>query len=248
MPIETRLIMGLPVTVALADAAGTPEHLERVFAYFEAVDARYSTYKEDSEISRINAGLPEDQWSQEMKYVLDLCDETRRLTAGYFDINRGGRLDPSGLVKGWAIQNAAEMLLESGLKNFFIDAGGDIAAFGHNRVGRKWRVGVRNPFSHDEIIKILAVSDRGVATSGTAIRGQHIYNPLTPSASLDAVKSITVIGPNVYEADRFATAALGMGRSGIGFIEQLEGFEAYIVDAHGHATLTGGFERYVAAA
>jgi thiamine biosynthesis lipoprotein len=92
---------------------------------------------------------------------------------------------------------------------------------------------------------VLALTDRGVATSGTAIRGQHIYNPYHRNTPILDIVSLTVIGPNIYEADRFATAAFAMGRKGIQFLEKLAGFEGYLIDAQARATLTSGFERYV---
>ena len=129
-----------------------------------------------------------------------------------------GKLDPSGLVKGWAIQNAAEQLREKSVKNFYIDAGGDIQVSGKNAQGEPWLIGIRNPFNGEEIIKTIAVSTEGVATSGTYIRGEHIYNPLDSDKAPKVVKSLTVIGSNIYEADRFATAAFAMGAEGIKFI------------------------------
>jgi len=158
---------------------------------------------------------------------------------------RNGQRDPSGLVKGWAIQAAADLLLNRQLTNFYIEAGGDIQVDGHNADDEAWRIGIRSPFHRDEVIKIVAVKSQGVATSGTYIRGQHIYDPHQPSARLEDVQSLTVIGPNIYEADRFATAAFAMGRRGIEFIEALPGFEAYMIDASQIATLTSGFGRYV---
>lgn len=94
-------------------------------------------------------------------------------------------------------------------------------------------------------MKVLALTQQGIATSGTAARGQHIYDPYHRSRPLTDIASITVIGPNIYEADRFATAAFAMGRKGIQFIERLTGFEGYMIDADGCATFTSGFERYV---
>ena len=94
-----------------------------------------------------------------------------------------------------------------------------------------------------EIIKVIYVSDEGVATSGTYIRGLHIYNP-KDHKPMDKIVSLTVIGPNVYEADRFATAAFAMGLDGINFIEKLPGFEGYIIDKGGVATVTTGFNKY----
>ncbi len=133
---------------------------------------------------------------------------------------------------------------KSGWTNFYIDAGGDIQVSG-KKASRPWRVGIRNPFNRNEHVKVLTITDAGIATSGTAIRGQHIYNPHRPHTPLLDIVSLTVIGPNVYEADRFATAAFAMGRKGISFIDQLPGFEGYMIDASARATFTRGFERYV---
>jgi thiamine biosynthesis lipoprotein len=115
---------------------------------------------------------------------------------------------------------------------------------GNHSHGQPWRVGIRNPFNTNEIVKVLAVSDCGVATSGSYIRGQHIYNPKNKGQPLAEIVSVTVIGPTIYDADRFATAAFAMGRAGIRFIEQLEGFEGYMIDRRGLATFTSGFARY----
>ena len=242
---QTRLLMGMPITVEILDFEVTDQQLNGVFDYFGSVDERFSTYKSSSEISLINRGelLPE-QYSEDMRTVLELCTETKQQTEGYFEIEHEGLLDPSGLVKGWAIQQAANQLRAGGWRNFYIDAGGDIQVSG-TKLGQPWRIGIRNPFRRQEYVKALALTDQGVATSGTAVRGQHIYNPYQPDVPLVEVLSLTVIGPNIYEADRFATAAFAMGRAGIQFIETLVEFEGYLIDADARATYTSGFERYV---
>ncbi len=180
-----------------------------------------------------------------MKTIFALAKQTRQETNGYFDIERSGCYDPSGIVKGWAIYNAAEILRREGFENFYVEAGGDIEAAGENSSGQDWRVGIRNPFTLNEIVKVLSVSNCGVATSGTYIRGQHIYNPKSDGQLITEVVSLTVVGPNIYEADRFATAAFAMGREGIVFIENLEGFEGYMIDRDRQATFTSGWTRYV---
>lgn len=242
---QTRLLMGMPITVEIVDTFVTQNDLDLVFAYFTSVDEVFSTYKTTSEIARINRGeLVVAEYSEQMKTVLALSEQTKRDTDGYFDIEHKGVLDPSGIVKGWAVQNAAELLRNRGLCNFYIDAGGDIQVAGKKH-GQLWRIGVRNPFNRTENVKVLALTDRGIATSGTAIRGQHIYDPYQRDMPLQDILSITIIGPDIYEADRFATAAFAMGRKGILFIERLAGFEGYMIDAQARATLTRGFERYV---
>lgn len=240
---QTRLIMGMPITVEVVDGA-KEDDLAAVFAYFTEVDGRYSTYKTGSEISRINRGLPRERWSAEMKHVVKLCEETKQQTDGYFDIAHIGKLDPSGLVKGWSIQNAAGILRRHGFKNFYIEAGGDIQTAGQSADTQPWRVGIRSPFNVDEIVKTIQLSGSAIATSGTYVRGEHIYNPHDGYKPANAIASLSVIGPNIYDADRFATAAFAMGGQGIRFIESLRDLEGYMIDTKGLATMTSGFERY----
>jgi thiamine biosynthesis lipoprotein len=257
---ETRLMWGMPITVAIVEPTSSPGPLypsqrggergvgliARVFAYFEYIDGIFSTYKPDSEISLINQGaLTVGEASRDMRTVFDLAEELRRETNGFFNIAHDGKIDPSGLVKGWALANAANMLRDAGCADFYVEAGGDFQAAGTNAEGRPWRVGIRSPFNMGEIVKVLAVSNRGVATSGTYIRGQHIYNPVTGGLPDPEILSITVIGPDVYQADCYATAAFAMGRKGIGYIESLAGFEGYMIDSDKLATFTSGFEGHV---
>ncbi len=243
---QTEVIMGMPVTIKIPKTINAEMTCAEVFAYFRAVDDRFSTYKKESEISRVNAGLDEAKWSDEMKLVLQLCEQTKQATNGYFDIIKDGQRDPSGLVKGWAIQNAANLLLLRGVTDFYVEAGGDIQTHGHNKQGEPWRIGIRNPFKRGEIIKTIHVSNHGIATSGTYIRGQHVYNPRRSNHPPEDVVSLTVIGPTIYDADRFATAAFAMGRNGINFIDKLPDLEGYLVDNRGIATFTHGFQEFVA--
>ena len=145
-------------------------------------------------------------------------------------------------MKGWAIHNAAEMLRGRGLWDFYIEAGGDIQLSGLNEQGMYWAVGIRNPFNSREIVKVVYLSDAGIATSGTYVRGDHIYDPHSPEQPPSAgIISLTVIGPNVYEADVLATAAFAMGERGISFVEEQACFEGYLIDNGGMATMTSGF-------
>lgn len=243
---ETRIIMGMPVTVSVVDHSATSATLDAVFDYFHYVDEKFSTYKASSEISMINEGRILLKYaSDDMRKVFDLSEQTRIETRGYFNIQHNGLYDPSGLVKGWAIFNAAEILRQKGFENYFVDAGGDVQLAGKNEEGHDWHLGIRNPFNIHQIVKVLTLTNVGIATSGTYIRGDHIYNPHNDYETVAEIISLTVIGPNVYEADRFATAAFAMGRAGIQFIQQLDGFEAYMIDTMGQAVLTPGFDRYV---
>jgi len=239
---DTRILMGMPVTVDIAGVSGATL-VDAVFDYFEHIDRRFSTYRTDSEISAINRGdLPIRDWSAEMMEVMALAAQTKSQTDGYFDIRKpDGSLDPSGIVKGWAIRNAAGIVRQAGVGDFFIEAGGDIQSCGRNASGLDWSVGIRNPFNAEEIIKIVYPRGHGVATSGTYVRGQHIYNPLGAGDPITEIVSLTVIGSDVFEADRFATAAFAMGREGIFFLEQALGLEGYVVDSNSRATPTSGF-------
>ncbi len=237
--------MGMPISVEIAGDAPN-DCFEQVFAHFMSVDERFSTYKEGSEISRINRGeLPEGSWSSDMRDIFALAEQTRQETGGYFDLRRpDGMLDPSGVVKGWAIRNAAYLLEGLGAHDFYVDAGGDIASQGHTAEGAPWSVGIRNPFSKDKIVKVIYPKGRGVATSGTYIRGQHIYNPHDPGRPITDIVSLTVVGPDVCEADRFATAGFAMGMKGVAFIEAYPGLEGYGIDRDGIAAMTSGFANH----
>ncbi len=245
---DTRLIMGMPVSIHLPEGDAARADSDEVFSYFEAVDRRFSTYRHDSEISRLNRGeLGTEELSEEMREVLAIAERTKETSAGYFDIRRpDGSIDPSGIVKGWAVLNAAKILHAAGYADFYIDGGGDIASSGTNAQGRPWSVGIENPFDRRSIVKVVRPYGRGIATSGSYIRGAHIYDPHTGAVPRGLV-SITVIGPDVLEADRFATAAFAMGKKGIEFIARKAGFEAYAIDEGGIATMTSGFDALVPA-
>lgn len=239
---DTRLIMGMPVTIEVV-GEGARAPLEAAFAHFTAVDRRFSPFKPDSEVSALNRGeVGAATMSAELAEVLALAEATRQATHGYFDIRRpDGRIDPSGLVKGWAIRNAAAGIAGAGFGDFFVEAGGDIQCAGHSPSGAPWRIGIRDPFDARHIVKVLAPGAAGVATSGSYVRGAHIYDPHAAGRQLRDIVSLTVVAPDIHDADRFATAAFAMGPAGIGFIEAMPGLEGYAIDRHGVATMTSRF-------
>ena len=243
---EIRFVMGMPFTLTLADEHATLESVEKLFTYLTAVDERFSTYKDTSEVSRVNRGeCSEAQYSSDLRDVLATAEHAKKETDGYFNVCRpDGRLDPSGVVKGWALQKATELLEADGVTNFMLDGAGDIASAGVSPDGTPWSVGIRNPFNHEEVVKVLYPKGRGVATSGTAIRGAHIYNPLAPDTALTDIVSVTVVAPDVLMADLFATATFAMGKQGITLLEQHPDLEGYAIDKHGTATMTSGFPAY----
>ena len=244
---ETRTIMGMSISLVVPGGEIRSKDMDRVFEGFTAADAQFSPFKQESEISRFNRGeIIERQLTPRMREILALCEEAKQKTGGYFDIIRpDGMIDLCGMVKGWAIRNAALQLADMGFTDFCVAAGGDIQCQGLNDDGEEWTVGIRSPFAQDEIVKVLRPMGCGVATSGNYIRGDHVYNPHTGQFGSDNIVSLTVIGPDVMEADCYATAALAMGRGGIAFIERTPGLEGYEIDADGTARMTSGLNRYL---
>jgi thiamine biosynthesis lipoprotein len=240
---QTRTVMGMTAIVAVAEPDANTADLNAVFDFFVETDQRFSPFKPDNELCRLNRGEVTAP-SGQMREILALADKSRAATNGYFDIRRpDGLLDTSGIVKGWAIQKGARLLAERGYRNFAVEIGGDIQTSGAKEDGGDWRVGIRSPFA-SEVVKILYPRGGGVATSGSYHQGAHIYNP--HGAAPEKVVSLTVIGADVLAADIHATAAFAMGEKGIYFIERLEGLEAYVIDDAGKARMTSGLSRYLA--
>ena len=244
-------MLGMPITINVVDSNVTSSDIQKIYDYFNYVEEKFSLFKDTSEITKINEGkIKPGDYSDDMKYIFKASEETRMLSNGYFDIKKSnGKYDTSGLVKGWAIYNAAELLKKAGFKNYSVEAGGDIQVRGKNSKGESWSVGIRDPFdkTNKKIIKVVYLKkNQGIATSGTYLRGQHIYNPHdNENKPITDIISLTVIGENIYEADRFATAAFAMGKKGISFIENMPNLEGYMIDNKGIATFTSGFEEYL---
>ncbi|WP_412543380.1 FAD:protein FMN transferase [Longispora sp. K20-0274] len=235
-------IMGMLVSLHLADPVGDGAALAgEVFDWLRRVDALFSTYRDDSEISRLDRGAldPADA-SADVRAVLARCAGLRAETGGYFDVYATGRLDPSGYVKGWAVQVASDRLVAAGAQNHFLSAGGDVRVRGEAGPGRAWRVGVEHPWRRDRLAWVLECSDLAVATSGTAARGGHVRDPYTKGASR-GLRSVTVTGPDLGEADALSTAALAMGRAGIDWLAGLTGYGCAVVADDGAAFTSPGF-------
>lgn len=226
--------MGTTVTVEIVDprpAARLAALADEVFAFLHEVDARFSTYRADSEVSRLNAGDPVEP-SPVLREVLARCSDLWRRTNGYFDAYATGRLDPSGFVKGWAVQVASDRLLAAGAVNHCVDAGGDVRARGRSASGQPWRIGIRHPFQRDAVCAVVTGTDLAAATSGVYERGPHVLDPFT-GAPARGLRSVTVVGPDLGEADALATAALAMGPAGIAWLSTVEGYASAVVTDDG---------------
>jgi thiamine biosynthesis lipoprotein len=226
--------MGTIVGVDVRDPGLPPELLDAVFAYLHDIDRRFSTFKPDSEISRLGrAELTVAEASPDVRAVLALCDDLCRTSGGYFDAwahRSDGRLDPSGVVKGWSIEEAARKIEAAGGLNFSINGGGDVVARGGPEPGRAWRVGIRHPKRADRVAAVLAINDGAVATSGAYERGDHIVDPHTRRPPRGLL-SVTVVGPSLTYADAYATTAFAMGPEGLAWVAGHVGYGAYGITA-----------------
>jgi FAD:protein FMN transferase len=241
--------MGTVVTIDVRDPGVDPAAVDEAFAYLHDIDARFSPFRHDSEVSRLARGeIGEGACSADLRLVLALSEDLRRTSGGFFDI-RGHRpdgvLDPCGMVKGWAVEEASLRLDAAGATDYFINAGGDVVAAGGPEPGRAWRVGIRHPFEADRLAAVLAVRDRSVATSGTYERGEHIRDPHTglPPAGL---ASLTVVGPGLTWTDAYATTGFAMGEAGIAWVGSHAGYGAFGITADGRTRWTADLDGLLA--
>ena len=238
----------MPVTVHVVDEAVEPDAIEEAIAEFRTLDQVFSPFQPDSAVSRINRHeLEVDRAGELVQQAIGLCRMYESATDGYFSAWVGGRFDPSGLVKGWAIDRACSILAGRGCTNYFVDAGGDVQTSGVNEGGSPWRVGVRNPIFRDKFATVIMASGVAVATSGTYEKGAHIVDPHTGNAT-EALLSLTVVGPDIVEADVLATAAFAAGRRAFELLSRFKDYDAFAIGNDQIATSTPGFERYTARA
>jgi FAD:protein FMN transferase len=228
--------------------AGSGAVLAGVVRWLHWVDATFSPYRDDSEVSRFGRGsLALADCAPEMAEVLAACAEVSALSGGYFTTWPGGRFDPSGYVKGWAIERAAAMLTAAGSAEHSVNGGGDIQCVGDRGPGQAWRVGITDPLRPGSLALVVTGQDFAVATSGVAERGAHIVNPHTgqPAAGL---ASLTVVGARLAATDAYATAAFAMGPAARDWLESLDGYEAFAVTPGGQVWQTSGFRAYLTSA
>jgi FAD:protein FMN transferase len=235
-------VMGMPVTVQVGDDAAESRALDALFEDFALLDRTFSPFLVDSEVSRINRGdLRLEDAGQLVNQAIHLCHLYEQATRGFFSAWIAGRFDPSGLVKGWAIDRACSILEGYGYGNYFVDAGGDVQTRGRNAEGGPWRVGIRHPVERDKVTEVVLASGLAVATSGTYEKGGHIVDPHNGEPA-GAWLSFTVVGPDILEADVYATACFAMGVTGLEFMSQVARYEAYAIDHTLRGSHTAGFK------
>lgn len=216
--------MGTVFSLAAPDET-QPALLDRAagaaFDHLRHIDAVFSPFRPDSPVSRIRAGrlAPRDlaahPQGREIREVLALCEALKRDTDGSFDAWAVGDppgFDPCGAVKGWAAEHASALLVDHGLPRHSLNAGGDVRL----RDGGQetpWRVGLTDPRGPGAVLGVITLREGAVATSGTAERGAHIWNPHT-GRRVTGLLQVTVIGPRLDLADGYATAAMAMAETG----------------------------------
>ena len=220
-------VMGMPASIEVPHetAAGA------VFAWLRDVDRRFSPFRPDSEVRT-------GRHSRELTEVLDLCAAYERETDGAFRVQLPDRpLDPCGVIKGWAVQQAADLLRAAGITEFCLNVGGDIVA-----AGRPWSIGIRHPDQALRVCAVLEVDGGAVATSGTYESGHHIIDGRTGRPVRDLV-SLTVVADDLTTADAVSTAAFAMGVEGIAWADARPGCLVFAVDANREVHRSPGLAR-----
>ncbi len=232
--------------------------LPEVLRWLHWADTTFSTYSAGSDVSRFGRGeLTLAECAPELAEVIAECAVIKEQSDGYFTAWPGGRFDPSGLVKGWSIERASNMLSAAAKTGPSgtgpsgtgpsVNGAGDMQCTGEPERGRPWRIGVAHPLHPSALAVIVAGRDFAVATSGTAERGAHIVNPHTGLPATE-LASVTVVGPRISTADAYATAAFAMGGAAREWAESLDGYEAFAVVPDGATWQTSGFAAYTAPA
>ena len=216
-------------------------------AELERLEQIFSVYRPTSEISRINTGeLHLLDASPEVIDVMDACTWLEQVSEGAFRIrpraddptlNSSG-IDPSGFVKGWAAERASRLMLEAGLEHWYLGVGGDYVLHGGFDDATPWVIGVAHPLTPDTFAGDVTLMTGGIATSGTAERGEHIWRVGDDEGrghddETQGFASVTVVGPSLTWADAFATTVFAMGEPGLDWIGQFTDYQVLVVPITG---------------
>ena len=239
--------MGMPISLALrgrhTDDRAAHDAWSQVMSTLRWADVVFSTYRAASWVSRLGRGeVTVADCPVEVAEVLHLAEVAERESAGAFSIRlRGpdGRpvLDPSGVVKGWAAELASASLRELDETDFCLSAGGDIVCRTLDPSSPPWRVGIEHPHDTDRLVAVFPVRDGGVATSGTAHRGQHLVDARTGHAP-ERVSQVTVVASTLTWADIDATAAYAQGPAAAAWLATRHGRTALVVWDDGTTAVT----------
>lgn len=251
---RVELIWGSAIGVEVRDRTDAPL-LDDVFEWFGTVDRLFSTWRDDSEIVRYAGGqLRHDDLHADVVTVLELAERFRVETGGAFDVRATAALaaphqqgwcaiDPSGLVKGWAVERAATMLEQRGATDFSINAGGDVVTRAPLAGGASWRIGIQHPWRRDHIAATVRLGSGAVATSGSYERGHHVICPRTGEPAR-GLASVTVVGDDLARADAFATAIMALGVEGFDWLAARDDVDAMVITDQETVWTTPGFARW----
>jgi thiamine biosynthesis lipoprotein len=242
-------VMGLPISLALRGRHAEDElgaaAWRRVLASLREADRVFSTYREDSYVSRLDRGeVRVEDCPPEVAEVLALGDQARFESGGAFDVRRvdaAGRLalDPSGVVKGWAVERAARLLDALPETDFCLSAGGDIVCRVADPEAPAWRIGIEDPFRPRRLVATIPVRDGAVATSAFTHRGAHIVDARTGVVP-GGVASVTVIAADLTWADIDATAAFALGTDAFDWLATRSGRRGLVVWSDGRTQVVPG--------
>ncbi|MDO9454534.1 FAD:protein FMN transferase [Nocardioides sp.] len=231
-------VMGLPISVALrgrhaGDRRGH-DAWSAVVAELREVDRVFSTYRADSVVSRLDRGeMTPAAAPPEVREVLAIAERARVESGGAFDVRRRGddrvvRLDPSGVVKGWAVQRAAAHLAALRETDYCLGGGGDVVARVVDPQAPAWQIGVEDPREPRRLVARVPLRDGAVATSAETHRGPHVVDARTGRRPT-GLASVTVVAPDLTWADIDATAAFAMGTDGLAWLESRPGRSGLVV-------------------
>ena len=230
-------IVDVDISSSVVSEDGLNQAMQQVIDFCKQVDSDFSTYIDTSWVTRLRTNQIEiTSCLPSVQEVWQLCLQAKHLTDGAFDpwAVEGG-FDPSGLVKGWAADKCADMLVSLGIEHVQVNAAGDLSLRGgfYDGVVKPWSIGVVNPDNRSEVVKIYEITDGAIATSGTYERGVHINDPYTGLIAIGA-KSATAVGPLGWLCDAMATALMVAGEDGANYFAQaeLEGYQVFVVDRH----------------
>ncbi|WP_395695706.1 FAD:protein FMN transferase [Nocardioides sp.] len=235
---RVEIVMGLPISLALRGRHATGPRADAAWAEMLSVlheaDRVFSRYRPDSPISRLGRGeLDVADCPPEVAEVLALAEEARRVSGGAFDVRRPGMpLDTDGVVKGWAVQRAAQALDALEETDGCLSGGGDMVCVVRDEAGEPWRVGIEDPRDPRRVLAVVPIRRGAVATSGAAHRGDHVVHAVTGRPP-EGVASVTVVGDDLTWADIDATAAYAMGRDALDWLRTRRGRSGLVVWADG---------------
>ena len=257
---HTEICMGTTFRFAgrseLGDVA-TATALATACEILHEADRTFSLYKPESPLSRLARGETSvRELPPVVEEIWNACDAWQKTTDGWFSaMTPQNTFDPSGVVKTWAAKRAAEYILQAGITDFTMNAGGDVWLADGLTQDREWRIAISKPVSiaADDagVLTVIDLKDTGyraMATSGSAERGEHIWNPKAPGKTAPTeLVQVSVVANDLVVADVWATAAFAEGARAVSHLNQIEGIEALFILADGSLAATDGFAKLFAA-